>query len=153
MNNLAMGSRTGRHSWDYYETIGGGMGGSCSHAGLSAVQSHMTNTLNTPIEVLEMEFPLRVWHYRLRTGSGGAGKHRGGDGLIREFEFLAPASVTLLTERRTHHPWGLGGGADGMTGENRHGDQLLPGKISLKVQAEEHLTVCTPGGGGWGAAR
>ncbi|MGB5306398.1 MAG: hydantoinase B/oxoprolinase family protein [Gammaproteobacteria bacterium] len=150
MNNLAMGARTDRYTWDYYETVGGGMGGSCRHAGLSGVQSHMTNTLNTPIEVLEMEFPLRVWRYQLRAGSGGAGEQCGGDGLIREFEFLAPASVTLLTERRTHPPWGLGGGGAGKTGENRCGTRHLPGKISLEMAAAERLMVCTPGGGGWG---
>ena len=150
MNNLAMGSRAGDRHWDYYETIGGGTGGSARGAGLSAVQSHMTNTLNTPVEVLEMEFPLRVWRYQLRAGSGGKGRYPGGDGLIREFEFLQPTAVTLLTERRRHSPWGLQDGGPGLCGENRCGARLLPGKVSLELAAGDCLTVCTPGGGGWG---
>jgi len=108
------------------------------------------NTLNTPIEVLEMEFQLRVHRYRLRRGSGGKGIHGGGDGLTREFEFLAATSVTLLTERRQHPPWGLQGGAPGKTGENWRGKQRLPAKVSLVLDAGERLTVHTPGGGGWG---
>lgn len=150
MNNLAMGSRSGNHAWDYYETLGGGMGGGARYAGLSAVQSHMTNTLNTPIEVLEMEYPLRVRRYQLRSGSGGSGRHPGGDGLIREYEFLQPAQVTLLTERRRHRPWGLAGGAPGKPGANWHGQHQLPAKTSVELAAGDRLTLCTPGGGGWG---
>lgn len=150
MNNLAMGARAGGRSWDYYETIGGGTGGSARGAGLSAVQSHMTNTLNTPIEVLEMEYPIRVRRYQLRAGSGGRGRHCGGEGLIREFEFLQATAVTLLTERRRHSPWGLQGGGPGRRGENRCGARRLPGKLHLNVAAGDCLTVCTPGGGGWG---
>ena len=150
MNNLAMGARGGLSSWDYYETIGGGMGGGSRQAGLSATQSHMTNTLNTPIEVLEMAFPVRVRRYQIRTGSGGRGLHAGGDGLIREFEFLAPATVTLLSERRRRQPWGLQAGADGLAGENRYNGKLLPGKVTLNAAAGTHLSVHTPGGGGWG---
>jgi len=150
MNNLAMGSRGGARAWDYYETLGGGMGGGSRRAGLSAVQSHMTNTLNTPVEVLEMNFPLRIRRYQIRYGSGGRGRHPGGDGLIREFEFLQPAQVTLLTERRRHRPWGLSGGSPGKPGENWRGQQSLPGKASLELAAGERLTLCTPGGGGWG---
>jgi N-methylhydantoinase B len=152
MNNLAMGTRSGEHSWDYYETMAGGMGGGCCQVGLDATQSHMTNTLNTPIEVLEMEFPLRVHRYQIRSGSGGSGKHHGGDGLLREFEFLAAATVTLLTERRRHSPWGLQAGAAGQRGENRRNEVLLPGKVSAEFAEGERLTVATPGGGGWGAA-
>lgn len=153
MNNLAMGARSGTFTWDYYETIGGGMGGGSRQAGLSATQSHMTNTLNTPIEVLEMEFPLRVNRYRIRSGSGGAGIHRGGDGLLRNFEFLAPATVTLLTERRRRQPWGLSAGDPGAAGENRYNGKLLPGKVTLNARAGDQLSISTPGGGGWGKSR
>jgi N-methylhydantoinase B len=112
----------------------------------------MTNTLNTPIEVLEMEFPLRVRRYQIRSGSGGAGQHCGGDGLLREFEFLAPTTVTLLTERRRHPPWGLQAGAPGQPGENSRNGRQLPGKISAQFSTGDCLAVCTPGGGGWGTA-
>ena len=152
MNNLAMGARAEGLCWDYYETMGGGMGAGSHRPGLNATQSHMTNTLNTPIEVLEMDFPLRVNRYQLRSGSGGPGKHRGGDGLVREFEFHAPAVVTLLTERRRRQPWGLQGGGAGTAGENRYNGKLLPGKITLQVREGEQITVATPGGGGWGPA-
>jgi len=152
MNNLAMGARRGRAAWDYYETLGGGTGGGARCAGTSAVQSHMTNTLNTPIEVLEMEYPLRLPRYQIRSGSGGAGRHAGGEGLIREFMFLEATSVTLLTERRRHAPWGLNHGGPGKCGSNWRGNKPLPGKIQLEMAAGECLTVCTPGGGGWGAA-
>jgi N-methylhydantoinase B len=152
MNNLAMGERGGR-AWDYYETLGGGMGAGCRYPGLSAVQSHMTNTRNTPIEVLEMNFPLRVRRYQLRDDSGGAGERRGGDGVVREYEFLEAATVTLLTERRSHRPWGLAGGGAGAAGENWRGAAPLPAKTSFRVEAGEHLSIATPGGGGWGVAR
>ncbi len=152
MNNIAMGApaQHGRERWDYYETNGGGMGAGKSGGGLSAVQTHMTNTLNTPIESLEKHYPLRVTRYQRRRGSGGAGQNPGGDGLVREYQFLAPATVTLLTERRTHAPWGLNGGHRGAVGENRHNGQLLPAKVSLEVEAGDTLTLATAGGGGWG---
>jgi len=150
MNNLAMGARGATGQWDYYETMGGGMGAGSHGGGLSAVQTHMTNTLNTPIEVLEMNYPLRVTRYAVRYGSGGAGRRRGGDGLERTFEFLAPAQVTLLTERRRHVPWGLAGGEAARPGENRLNDRPVAGKVSLSVQPGDRLTVRTPGGGGWG---
>ena len=150
MNNLAMGSRAQGSQWDYYETMGGGMGAGPEHDGLSAIQTHMTNTLNTPIEVLESHYPLRIRRYALRDNSGGGGRHRGGDGLIREFEFLAPTTVTLLTERRTHAPWGLLGGESGQSGDNLHDGSALPPKVSFEIEAGERLTMETPGGGGWG---
>jgi N-methylhydantoinase B len=150
MNNLAMGARGADANWDYYETLGGGMGGGPDQPGLSAVQTHMTNTLNTPIEVVERFYPLRVNRYAIRRGSGGGGRHPGGDGLIREYQFLAPAQVTLLTERRRIAPWGLQGGADGQPGVNRLNDALLPPKVALEVTAGDRLTLETPGGGGWG---
>ncbi|HEB92444.1 MAG TPA: hydantoinase B/oxoprolinase family protein [Gammaproteobacteria bacterium] len=152
MNNLAMGSRVAGSEWDYYETIGGGMGAGPCGPGLSAVQTHMTNTLNTPIEVLESHYPLRICRYALRDGSGGAGRHSGGDGLIREFEFLAPTIVTLLTERRRHAPWGLQSGGDGVAGCNLRNGEVLPPKVSYEAPAGERLAVETPGGGGWGSS-
>ncbi|KPJ90241.1 MAG: 5-oxoprolinase [Gammaproteobacteria bacterium SG8_11] len=154
MNNLAMGARTHVHGhdrqWDYYETIGGGMGAGPTNQGLSAVQTHMTNTLNTPLEVIELNYPLRVTRYAVRHGSGGQGKHKGGDGIVREFGFLQAATVTLLTERRSNPPWGLNGGEPGARGENCLNGQPLPGKKSLHVKAGDKLTIKTPGGGGWG---
>jgi len=148
MNNVAMGSR-GEQAWDYYETLGGGMGAGSSGDGLSAVQTHMTNTLNTPIEVLEMHYPLRVQRYEIRRDSGGKGEHRGGDGLIREYEFLAPAQVTLLTERRRHQPWGIGNAEAGKVGENKLNGKFLDAKVSIDVKQADRLCVATPGGGGW----
>jgi N-methylhydantoinase B len=150
MNNLAMGSTRSGAAWDYYETIGGGMGAGPDGGGLSGVQTHMTNTLNTPIEVLEGRYPLRMRQYALRPGSGGSGRHAGGDGLIRELEFLAQATVTLLGDRRAHSPWGLNGGGPGAAGRQLHNDTELPGKVSLEVAAGDRLRVETPGGGGWG---
>ena len=136
--------------WDYYETIGGGMGAGPEFSGLSAVQTHMTNTRNTPIEVLEMNYPVRVSCYAIRHGSGGRGSHSGGDGVIRQFEFLEPATVTLLTERRRHRPWGLNGGEAGASGENLLNDRTMLSKQSFHVQSGDCLTIKTPGGGGWG---
>ncbi len=150
MNNLAMGGVNGIQPWDYYETMGGGMGAGQQGGGLSALQTHMTNTLNTPIEVLENSYPLRVTRYIVRDRSGGSGQYRGGNGLQREFEFLAPTTVTLLTERRRHAPWGLNGGHAGAPGENRLNGELLDPKISFTVQPGDRLTIATPGGGGWG---
>lgn len=149
MNNLALGV-SGAQAWGYYETIGGGMGAGARGGGLSAVQTHMTNTRNTPIEVLELRYPLRVRRYAVRRGSGGKGRRPGGDGILREYEFLAPARYTLLTERRRHAPWGLCGGAAGGRGINRLNGKPLPGKVTGEVAAGDRLSVETPGGGGWG---
>lgn len=153
MNNLAMGEARGQHSWDYYETIGGGMGAGPRGPGMSAVQTHMTNTLNTPVEVLERTYPIRVAAYAVRDHSGGQGRHRGGNGIIRSFSFLQPATITLLTERRRHSPWGVNGGEAGMPGRNLLNGQPLAGKITLDVQPGDTLCIETPGGGGWGSSR
>lgn len=150
MNNVAMGARGAAGIWNYYETVGGGMGAGPLGGGLSAVQTHMTNTRNTPVESLEMHYPLRIRRYEIRRGSGGAGARHGGDGVVREYEFLAPATVTLLTERRRRAPWGLAGGGDGARGENRRGDEILPGKVQFDAAQGEQLSIATPGGGGWG---
>jgi N-methylhydantoinase B len=152
MNNIAMGGQAGGLAWDYYETLGGGMGAGPAGGGLSGVQTHMTNTLNTPIESLELHYPLRIRRYEIRTGSGGAGRRRGGDGLVREYELLAPATVTLITERRTHAPWGLAGGSAGACGENRHNDQPLPPKVCFEAVTGDRVRVESAGGGGWGEA-
>ena len=150
MNNIAMGQRGTNGSWDYYETLAGGHGGGPDFDGLSGRHSHMTNTLNTPVESLEMHYPIRVRQYAIRGSSGGAGKHPGGNGLVREYEFLEPAQVSLLTERRRHCPWGLQRGEAGQAGENSLNGKTLPGKIAITVQAGDCLAIKTPGGGGWG---
>lgn len=147
MNNVAMGARG---AWHYYETIGGGAGAACGSAGASGLHTHMTNTLNTPVESLETHFPLRITRYALRRGSGGAGRWRGGDGLVREFEFLAPTVVTLISERRRHAPWGLAGAEPGLRGVNLLNDAPLAAKCRLEVVAGDRLRIETPGGGGWG---
>jgi N-methylhydantoinase B len=152
MNNLAMGHAAGNRSWDYYETIGGGMGAGPKADGISAVQTHMTNTLNTPIEVLERNYPLRVTTYAVRDHSGGRGHYSGGDGIIRRFTFLQTATVTLLTERRRHSPWGLNGGEDGLPGRNLLNGTPLASKVTLNVRSGDTLSIETPGGGGWGIA-
>lgn len=146
MNNVAMGS----DDWDYYETLAGGTGAHSASAGLNAVQSHMTNTANTPVEILEMYYPLRINRYAIRQRSGGSGKFTGGHGLIREYSFLAPGSVSLLTERRTHKPWGLAGGRAGKPGQNVLNSQILPSKTNITMRTGDTLCIKTPGGGGWG---
>jgi N-methylhydantoinase B len=151
MNNLAMGSTCPGATWDYYETIGGGMGAGRDGGGLDGVQTHMTNTLNTPIEVIESRYPVRVRRYGLRRGSGGAGQRRGGDGLVRELELLAPAQATLIGERRLRAPWGLAGGANGLPGRQVVNGRALPGKVAVTLEPGDRLSIETPGGGGWGA--
>ena len=155
MNNLTIGGQLADGTpYAYYETIAGGMGGGPDAAGLSGVHTHMTNTLNTPVEALEMAFPFRVVRYALRRGSGGAGRHRGGDGIVREYEILAPATVTLLSERRGVEPWGLAGGENGAQGRNVlvHADgavEELPSKFTRRLLPGDRLRIETPGGGGW----
>jgi N-methylhydantoinase B len=160
MNNLTLGG-IGRDGapFAYYETMAGGMGARPSADGLSAVHTHMTNSLNTPVEALEQALPVRLTRYALRRGSGGAGRRRGGDGLVREFEFLGPVECTLITERRVLAPWGLRGGRSGRPGVNRvrvgpaAGWRRVEGCFSLRLPAGSALRVETPGGGGWGRAR
>jgi len=154
MNNLAFGGldqATGRE-FTYYETIGGGMGGRPGRPGLDGVHTHMTNTRNTPVEVLEHDYPLVVERYALRENSGGAGRFPGGRGLIRDFCFLAPVTISLLSERRKHAPYGLQGGGPGAPGENalitEIGEERLPGKINLPLPGGSRLSIRTPGGGG-----
>lgn len=151
MNNVAMGRRNDDSRWDYYETIAGGTGAHAQGAGIDVLHSHMTNTLNTPVESLETHYPVRVLRYSIRRGSGGEGRHAGGAGLIREFEFLEETDVTLLTERRTRGPWGLDGGAPGDPGRNRLDGQELPGKVAFRAAQGSCLRIDTPGGGGYGA--
>ncbi len=152
MNNLAMGAAATAMSagWDYYETMGGGMGASSRGPGLSARQTHMTNTRNTPVEVLELLAPIRVEELAVRRGSGGAGRFLGGEGVRRRYRFLDDAHATLLTERRRHAPWGFAEGAAGAVGRNVLDEQVLPSKISLPIRAGQVLSIETPGGGGWG---
>jgi N-methylhydantoinase B len=113
----------------------------------------MTNTLNTPIEVMESNFPIEILSYRVRRRSGGIGRHRGGDGLERSYRFLAPTEVTLITERRQSAPWGLAGGHQGERGENSLDGELLADKAQLRVEAGQVLRILTPGGGGWGESK
>jgi N-methylhydantoinase B len=157
MNNLTVGGYdAGRgQPFAYYETVGGGAGASPAGDGLSGVHVHMTNTLNTPVEALEYTYPFRVRRYGLRRGSGGMGRHRGGDGLVRDIEFLCPATVTILSERRRAAPYGLRGGQPGKPGRNllvhNGAEQDLPGKAEIQVNPGDILSLRTPGGGGWGA--
>ena len=146
MNNVAMGGA----GWDYYETIGGGSGGHAGGRGLDALHTHMTNTLNTPVEVLEMTYPLRVLRYAIRRGSGGSGRARGGDGIERCYQFLDDAAVTLLCERREIAPWGLAGGSAGQCGRNELNGTVVPGKCELDVHRGDRLSILSAGGGGWG---
>jgi N-methylhydantoinase B len=156
MNNLSLGG------WDpargrpfaYYETVAGGMGASARGSGLSAVHTHMTNSWNTPAEALEHQYPLRIRAYRVRRGSGGAGLHPGGDGIVREYEFLAPCEVTILSDRRSRGPYGLQGGSPGKAGQNIRirgaRKQPVEGKAVFRAEAGDIFRIETPGGGGYG---
>lgn len=158
MNNLTIGgwdARTGKE-FAYYETVCGGMGARPTADGISAVHTHMTNSLNTPVEALEYAYPLRVRRYAIRRNSGGRGQHRGGDGTIREIELLADARVSLLADRRKIAPYGLHGGEDGKRGQTTltNGDgkkKKLPGKFSISAKEGDRIMIETPGGGGCGS--
>ena len=154
MNNVTLGSESaGPAGFTYYETLGGGQG-ACSDAdGPSGVHVAMSNTLNTPVEALELEFPLRVVRHAIRRGSGGAGRRRGGDGIVRELEALAPMSYALITERRRHAPPGADGGRPGARGRNLLNGAELAAKASGELAAGDRLAIETPGGGGFGAPR
>jgi N-methylhydantoinase B len=146
MNNTIIGGP----GWTYYETIGGGQGASDKGHGPSGVHVGMSNTLNTPIEAFELEYPMRVERYELLYGSGGEGEHRGGDGIVRSVRVLEPASLSLLTDRRRHPPRGIEGGEPGKPGKNLLNDKELPPKVSRDLEEGDVVTVRTPGGGGYG---
>jgi N-methylhydantoinase B len=155
MNNVTFGGFGVRGSgletgWTYYETIGGGQGARHGAHGPSGVHVGMSNTRNTPIEVLEMEYPLRLKSYGLRRGSGGVGRWSGGDGVIREFEALASMEASILAERRRHAPRGGAGGCDGSPGATLLNGMLLAPKVTVSLAPGDVLRVETPGGGGWG---
>ncbi|HEY8187816.1 MAG TPA: hydantoinase B/oxoprolinase family protein, partial [Pyrinomonadaceae bacterium] len=158
MNNLTIGGIDSRSTspgeFSYYETVAGGMGARPSHDGMSAVHTHMTNSLNTPAEALEYAYPLRVREYRIRKGSGGKGKWRGGDGIVREIETLVPARMSLLSDRRKRGPYGLFGGDDGKPGSatiiSSERTRKIGSKGSWDLEAGDRVRIETPGGGGFG---
>jgi N-methylhydantoinase B len=148
MNNVVFGG----DGWTYYETLGGGQGASAGADGPSGVHVGMSNTRNTPVEVFEMELPIRLRVYGLRQGSGGTGRHRGGEGVVREYQALAPLEVSLLGERRRHPPRGAAGGGDGACGANYLNGEPIRGRVALSMKVGDVLRIETPGGGGHGAA-
>jgi N-methylhydantoinase B/oxoprolinase/acetone carboxylase alpha subunit len=148
MNNVVLGNE----GFTYYETIGGGQGGCPEREGPSAVHVAMSNTLNTPVEALELAYPLRVERYELRRGSGGAGLHSGGDGVVRELRALEPCRLSLLTQRRRLAPRGARGGGDGLPGMNLLNGEELPAAAGVDLVAGDLLRIETPGGGGWGGS-
>ncbi len=146
MNNVTFGG----DGWTFYETLGGGQGASSTGPGPDAVHVGMSNTRNTPIESLERAYPIVIERYAIRRGSGGTGRHRGGDGVVRAYRVLERCTVTLLTERRVRAPRGAAGGSDGLPGENRLNGERLPSKCRRELKAGDLLEIHTPGGGGWG---
>ena len=148
MNNVTIGNE----QFTYYETIGGGQGACPDGDGPDGVHVAMSNTLSTPVEALELQYPLRVERYALRRGSGGNGAHRGGDGVVRELRVLAPCRVSLISERRRQAPAGTAGGAAGTVGRNAINGQVVPGKVTAELAAGDVITIETPGGGGHGAS-
>jgi N-methylhydantoinase B/oxoprolinase/acetone carboxylase alpha subunit len=159
MNNVAFGGFDPAHQagFAYYETIGGGMGASPEKDGLSGVHTHMTNSLNTPLEALEKYFPMRIVKYAMRKGSGGKGRQSGGNGIIREYAFSVPTQVSIISERRNFSPYGLHGGKNGVKGRNilisKGQKKTLGSKVNLKVFPGDTLRIETPGGGGYGAKK
>src|SRR5579863_9742685 len=161
MNNLTIGGMDDRGKthptpFAYYEAIAGGSGASALRDGVSGIHTHMTNSLNTPVEALEYSYPFRVTRYALRNDSGGAGKHRGGESIVREIELLTEATITLLADRRKTHPFGLAGGKDGEVGRATvmRGDgsvETLGSKAGVNLCAGDRISIETPGGGGWGS--
>ena len=158
MNNVAFGGYdpVRKRRFAYYETIGGGMGGTASAPGLDGVHTHMTNSLNTPIEALENYLPVEIRSYRLREGSGGTGAHAGGEGIVREYAFRVPVDLTVISERRRFAPYGAQGGGPGAPGRNtllsRGRVRSLGGKVNVRLGPGDVLRVETPGGGGYGKA-
>jgi N-methylhydantoinase B len=148
MNNLTLGN----DRFTYYETVGGGQGACPRADGPSGVHVTMSNTLATPVEALELAYPLRVRRWGLRLGSGGAGRHRGGDGVVRELEALEPCRASIVSERRTTAPAGALGGADGASGRNLLNGEPVPGRVTLDLRPGDRITIETPGGGGFGRA-
>jgi len=146
MNNVTLGN----DRFTYYETIGGGQGACQTADGPSGVHVAMSNTLSTPIEALELQYPLRVERYGLRVGSGGPGRHRGGDGVVRELRVLEDCRLSIISERRVHAPQGERGGAPGSPGRNLLNGEHLPAKATVVLAAGDVVTIETPGGGGFG---
>ena len=141
----------GTDAWTYYETLGGGQGAGPAGDGPSGVHVAMSNALNTPVEALELAYPLRVERYALRLGSGGEGLRRGGDGVVREIQALVPCRLSVLGDRRRHPPRGAHGGADGARGRTLVNGEEIPGKDTRTLAAGDVVRTETPGGGGWGA--
>ncbi|MFQ5963446.1 MAG: hydantoinase B/oxoprolinase family protein [Candidatus Scalinduaceae bacterium] len=159
MNNIAIGGydKLRRQHYSYYETIAGGMGARPNIDGLSAIHTHMTNTMNTPIEAIEHNYPFRIKRYQIRTNSGGIGKYRGGNGIVRDYEILQGATVTILSDRRRYAPYGLKGGNKGKVGQNilisKGKKHNLPSKVTIRARKGDVISILTPGGGGYGRAR
>jgi N-methylhydantoinase B len=159
MNSLAIGGMDDRNNspFAYYETLAGGMGATATGHGQSAVHSHMTNTLNTPVEALEYNFPFLVTEYSILNGSGGKGKFSGGNGLVRQMQMLSNAEVTVISERRVLYPYGFEGGSPGKRGKNtiipagkNNHSKKMPGKFHVTLETDDTLRIETPGGGGYG---
>lgn len=156
MSNFTFGGQRGDGTpFAYYETIPGGAGAGPGSAGLAGVQTHMTNTANTPAEALERTLPIRLWAFEIRDGSGGDGQHRGGDGVTKEVEALEGMQAALIADRRSHRPWGLAGGTDGLAGSDSvlrggQGEERIGGHSQVRLEPGDRLRIETPGGGGWG---